>query len=141
VAVPPRAVWALRGDDAADPGLPAGTRRRAGTTGGTAEVLLVTGADLESRRRAVAQRWPDRGGLVGPVPQSATEWAAVVREATLGGLVVLLELEQPPSATTRDRITRTGHLTFVLSSDRELALDTLPDRPWSELRLDSGVAD
>ncbi len=143
VTVPPRVVWALRGDGAADPGLPAGTRRRPGTAPEdvAAELLLVTGADPQSRRRAVARRWPDRGGLVGPVPESATEWAAVVREATLGGLVVLLELEQPPTPTIRDRITNAAHLTFVLSSDRELALDTLPDRPWSELRLDSGVAD
>src|SRR5262249_29731966 len=51
------------------------------------------------------------------------------------------ELAGPPSPTARDRITAAGHLTWVLACDRELALDTLPDRPWSELRLESGTAD
>jgi hypothetical protein len=144
VAVPPRVVWALRGTDSADPGLPPGTRRWPGSApeaGGDAELLLVNGADRESRRRALVKRWPARGVLVGPVPQSATQWTAVVREATLAGLVVLLELEQPPGPDARDRIAGAAHLTWVLSSDRELPLDALPDRPWSELRLDSGVAD
>jgi len=142
-AVAPRVVWALRGDDSADPGLPAGTRRVPGTAAEVTppELLLVTGADPASRLRAAAERWPERGRLIGPVPQSPAEWAAVVREATLGGLVVVLELAGPPTPAARDRITAAGHLTWVLASDRELALDTLPDRPWSELRLDSGTAD
>src|SRR2546429_5020913 len=44
-AVAPRVVWALRGDDAADPGLPAGTRRVLGTAAEVTppELLLVTG--------------------------------------------------------------------------------------------------
>jgi hypothetical protein len=137
----PRVVWALRGADAPDPGLPAGTRRRLGTASGTPELLLVAGADAASRQQVVARRWPGRGTLAGPVPAAPAEWASVVREATLGDLAVILELDQPLPPDARERIAAATHLTWVLSSARELALDALPDRPWSEVRLDSGTAD
>jgi hypothetical protein len=138
----PRVTWALRGEDSADPGVPAGTRRVAGSApGGPPELLLVTGADAASRRRVVGRRWPDRGTLAGPLPATPAEWTAVVREATLGALVVVLDLDGPPTPVARERIAATTHLTWVLSSARELPLDTLPDRPWSEVRLDSGTAE
>jgi len=137
----PRVVWALRGDDSADPGLPAGTRRLPGSAAAEApQLLLVTGADAASRRRVVERHWPGRGTLVGPPPAMPAEWTAVVREATLGGLVVVLELEEPPTPEARARIAATTHLTWVLSSAREVPLDALPERPWSEVRLDSGTA-
>jgi hypothetical protein len=139
----PRVVWALRGDDSADPGLPAGVRRVPGSAAGESvpELLLVTGADAASRRQLVGRRWPGRGTLIGPVPATPAEWTAVVREATLEGLVVVLELDQPPAPAARERIAATTHLTWVLSSDRELPLDALPDQPWSEERPESGTAD
>jgi hypothetical protein len=137
----PRVVWGLTGDDSPDPLLPNGFRRRPGSSDGPAELLLVTGADEASRLRVVGQRWPGRGTLVGPVAQAPEEWAAVVREATLGGLVVVLELDAPPTPATRSRVASAAHLTWVLSSARELALDALPDRPWTEVRLDSGTAE
>ncbi|OLB79506.1 MAG: ATPase [Actinobacteria bacterium 13_2_20CM_2_71_6] len=144
-ALAPRVVWALRGADSPDPGLPAGTRRRPGDAKpgdveGTPELLLVTGADAVSRRRVVERRWADRGTLIAPVPAAPEEWTALVREATLAGPVVLLELDEAPSPVARERIAGTPHLTWVLSSARELPLDALPDRPWSEIRLDAGIA-
>ena len=133
----PRVSWALRGDDSADPGLPPGARRVAGPAApDPPHLLLVTGADAASRLRVVTG-----GTLISPLPATPGEWAALVREATLAGLVVVLELDQPLPPAARERIAATRHLTWVLSADKELPLDTLPDRPWSEERLDSGTAE
>jgi len=140
----PRVVWALLGEDSPDPGLPVGTRRALrppAVRRGAPELVLVTGADPVTRAAVVDRRWPDRGSLTCPVPRSPAEWAAAVREATLGDLVVVLELDEPPTPAVRDRIEAAHHVTWVLSSARELALDTLPQRAWTEVRPDSGVAD
>jgi AAA+ superfamily predicted ATPase len=138
----PRVTWAIASDDSADSALPAGTRRISGTGPGVAssEMLLVTGADTDSRLAAVRDRWPGKGLLVCPVPSSPAEWAAVIREAGVGARAIVLELTEPPSRAAADRIDRAAHLSWVLSSPRELALDALPRRPWQEVRLDSGLA-
>ncbi|NUR32018.1 MAG: ATP-binding protein, partial [Catenulispora sp.] len=159
-----RVVWALAGDDSADPGLPAGARRvdgvglpATGELGAVATqaaaapvvvepladpgLLLVTGADKDSRRAAVHRAWPGRRLLVTPPPTTPEEWSAVAREAAVGGRGVLLELPGTLDPVAADRVTALTDLSWALSSPRELALDTLPSRPWSEIRLESGVAD
>jgi hypothetical protein len=154
-----RVVWALAGDDSVDPGLPPGARRldaaapaadgaasgpTSGPTSGPAahpQLLLVAGADADSRLAAVRRTWPDRPLLVTRPPANTEEWSAVAREAAVGGRAVLLELPGPLDPLAADRVTACSHLSWALSSPRELALDTLPSRPWSELRLESGVAD
>ncbi|TCO55219.1 ATP-binding protein [Actinocrispum wychmicini] len=138
-----RVTWAMADDDSADSALPAGTRRLepVGTGAVEPQMLLVTGADADSRLTAVRDRWPGKALLVCPLPTSAAEWASVVREAGVGDRAVVLELEAPPDRKAADRIDRTTHLSWVLSSPRELALDSLPRRPWREIRLDSGLAE
>jgi hypothetical protein len=142
-ALPPRVVWHLRGDTSADPDLPAGAVRLPGSGAGSAgpALLLVNGGDRESRLRALDEHWPGRGRLVCPPPGAAAAWAAVVREATLGDLVVVLDLEAPLDAAGRDAITRADHLTWVLSSTVEQPLESLPALPWREIRVGSGQAD
>ncbi|MET0132542.1 MAG: AAA family ATPase, partial [Kibdelosporangium sp.] len=138
----PRVTWAMAGDDSADSALPAGTRRLepVGTGEVAAELLLVTGADTDSRLSAVRDRWPGKALLVCPVPAKPAEWAAVVREAGVGNRAIVLELQEPPDRAAADLIDRASHLSWVLSSPRELALDALPLRPWHEVRLDNGLA-
>ena len=65
----------------------------------------------------------------------------MVREAGVGDRAIVLELEDPPSRTAADQIDRAAHLSWVLSSPRELALDALPRRSWQEARLESGLAE
>ncbi|MEV4312506.1 ATP-binding protein [Actinocrispum sp. NPDC049592] len=137
-----RVTWAMSGDDSADSALPAGARRLepVGTGRIEPELLLVTGADEDSRLNALRERWPGKALLVCPVPSSPAEWAAVVREAGVGDRAVVLELDGPPDRKAADRIDRAAHLSWVLSSPVELALDSLPRRPWREIHLESGLA-
>jgi AAA+ superfamily predicted ATPase len=135
-----RVAWALAGDRSADPGLPAGTRCVAGTRPGEPELLLVAGADTESRLDAVRQRWPGRALLVCGLPAAPAEWAAVVREAGICGRAVVLELTGPLDQASADRVDRATHLSWAISSALELGLDTVPRRPWREIRLESGLA-
>jgi hypothetical protein len=142
-ALPSRLAWHLRGDQSLDPDLPPGVRVTPSNGSAASSgpgVVVVHGADRESRLRVVDGRWPLRGRLVTPAPATPTAWAAVVREATLGDLIVVLELDALPDADGRAQIDRAGHLTFVLSSQRELPLELLPDRPWTELTVASGDA-
>ena len=139
-----RVTWALTGDDSADPDLPPGARRLDPASPSAADepgLLLVAGADAESRLAAIRRAWPRRALLITRPPTTPAEWAAVVREATVGGRAVVLELAGPLDPIAADRITRATNLSWALGSPGELALDTLPERRWSEIRLDSGVAD
>ncbi|WP_199819813.1 ATP-binding protein [Streptomyces sp. NRRL S-118] len=138
-----RVIWALTGDGTADPGLPPGTRRVPGGAlpAAAPELLLVSGPDEASRLRAVAGHRPGQGMLISSVPSGPTAWQALVREATVEGLAVVLELAGPPDGEVRDRVDRADHLTWVLSSGTELPLDLLPRRGFTELRVDSGMAD
>ncbi|MFC6016068.1 ATP-binding protein [Plantactinospora solaniradicis] len=152
-----RVVWHLRGDSSPDVDLPAGTVRRPGDRDGVTsangvlpdgaagdagpDLLLVHGGDRESRLRMVERRWPGRGLLICAMPASTAGWAAVVREATLGNLVVVLSSDAPPDAAGADVLARSTHLAWVISSAGELPLESLPARPWQELRVASGEAD
>jgi AAA+ superfamily predicted ATPase len=122
--------------------LPAGTRfiGEPGQSSQDQELLLVAGADTESRLVAVQQRWPGRPLLVCPLPAAPAEWAAVVREAGIGGRAVVLELAGPLDRASADRVDRATHLSWAVSSAHELGLDTVPRRPWREIRLESGLA-
>ena len=173
-----RVVWALAGDDSADPGLPPGAVRLDATDADLAEadlagadradlahrvdpaapsepadrarpavppsepeLLLVVGADGDSRRAAVHRAWPGRPLLATRPPVTEQEWSAVAREAAVGGRAVLLELAGTLDAAAADRVAALTELSWALSSPHELALDTLPSRPWSEIRLESGAAE
>ncbi len=140
-----RLMWHLRDDASLDPGLPPGTVRLPGdgtaTTTRPGGLLLVNGGDRASRYRAAEQSRPGAGRLICPPPDTPAGWAAVVREATLGELMVILDLDEPLSAAGRDVVQRTGHLLWVLSSRGEMPLETVPTGPWTEIHLDAGDAD
>ncbi len=137
-----RLIWHLRGDTSPDPALPAGTTITAAASparpGG---LLLVHGGDRDSRLRAAARHHPGAGVLAGPAPENPAEWEAVVREATIGNLVVVLELPAPLGAAGRDAVARAAHLRWVLSSTGEQPLEAVPGLPWHEVRVTDGEAD
>ncbi len=139
-----RLMWHLRGDASLDRGLPPGVVRLPGAGAATARpggLLLVNGGDRASRYRAVQRHRPGAGRLVCPPPATPAEWAAVVREATLGGLAVVLDLDEPLPAAGRDVVQRADHLLWVLSSRGELPLESLPAGPWTEVHIAAADAD
>ena len=141
-----RVVWALAGDDSPDPGLPPGAVRLDAAdpqAPDSAEpgLLLVSGSDADSRLAAVRRAWPGRRLLVTRPPATEQEWSAVAREAAVGGRAVLLRLTGTLDPAAADRVATLTELSWAFSSPRELALDTLPARPWSEVRLESEAAD
>jgi hypothetical protein len=141
VSAAARVAWALVGDDAGDPDLPLGTERLiVGNEPGTSDLVLVTGPDRATRLGAAAERCAGAAFLVSSVPELAAGWDALVREATVMGAGVILEVGGELSPDARDRIERADHLAWAVSSPTELAVESVPRRPWLELRIEDGAA-
>lgn len=141
VRVEPGVLWAVLGDGSLDAELPDGVEVLEGGAGGAgAAVLLVPGTDPVRRRQtALDHAAADRLLVVAP-PADDGAWRAVVREATLSGAGVLLELDDHLPAAARRWIERAQHLTWVLASRTELPVDDLPRRPWREERPPAAAA-
>jgi hypothetical protein len=142
VAVPGPVAWNFAGDRGFDPDLP--DRHRLISAGvppvGARELLLLSGADRETRIQIALQRF---GGavLVTPVPETVPQWDAVVRMSTLGMMGVVLELPADPLPALAVRyLERATHLSWALSSEVEQPLESLPNRSWVELKVDAGIA-
>jgi len=137
-ALAPRTAWALAGDTAPDPQLlPAASTLTAEVDGDGAQLVLVTGGDRVSRRRAALRHCAGSAFLVTPAPDDPAGWKAVVREATVAGLGVVLEVERELSALGRQQIESAGsHLAWAVCSPHEMALESVPDRPWLEVRAE-----
>ncbi len=117
VQLAPSVGWALVGDESRDAGVPAAAFVVNGAPVGTDRVVVVHGDDRVRRLETGLHRSWATGALVVPMPASNEEWEAIVREATLRGLGVILEVgEDGLSATALRWITRSDHLGFVVSS-------------------------
>jgi hypothetical protein len=137
VEVPERVVWALTGDTAPDPGLPSLAELLPATDSPDQDgvrLLLVTGGDRTSRLGVARTHCAAASLLVTPLPDGTTEWDAVVREATVSGAAVFLEVDGGVSPVARRQITRTPHLTWLVGSSHEIPVETLPDVEWREVR-------
>ncbi len=143
-SVHPAVAWALHGDRSLDPDLPGDRRivQPAGLDPAGDGLVLVSGGDRTLRLRLALEHAAGAGFLVCSLPAGPTEWEAVVREATISGLGVVLELggdaELPASA--RLWIQRAAHVAWALSAPAELPLESVPERPWREVRADAREA-
>jgi hypothetical protein len=141
-----RVSWALSGAGPLDPGLPPGARvipgeHPAAPAGGEpAPVRLVHGGDPDSRVLAARAALGNRACLVLRSPASAAEWNAAIREATVSGLAVLVELAGPPPPEAAHVVDGSAHLAWAWCSPAELPLDCLPRRPWRELPVPDPAA-
>lgn len=135
VAVAASVIWALAGDPTPDPHLPVAFERHGATPAvdGASGSVLVTGRDRVRRREAGARRGAARRYIVGPAPDDDAGWAAVVREATLLGAGVMVELDHGITPVGRRWIDRARHLCWVLLARHSLDLDALPRRDWVEV--------
>ncbi len=143
VALAPRVLWALAGDDSPDPTLPHGctlqpaTERREGTP---PRLLLVYGGD-RAQRRGEAGRGTGLPLLVTTVPANEEGWRALVREATVRGAGIVLEVEEPRLPVTAAHwIRRADHLSWVVASGTPVEIRTLPEVPWVERALEARMA-
>jgi hypothetical protein len=137
VAVPPSVTWAFVGDTSLDPDLPIGVRMIPGSPSSRSSggVVIVAGGDRESRVREAQRRLGDGPAMFCRPPDSPQAWDAIVREATMAGLGVILELADRLPPDGRERMERADHLGWAVTSPSDLPLDDMPACPWSETTL------
>jgi len=143
VTVHPGVVWALMGDASPDPDLPIGVTLVDGADFATPEpgaeqrietgLLVVVGPDRMRRREAaVNSSMIDRFICCSP-PDNDREWSALVREATITGRGLLIEVDDHLDAITQRWLRRATHLVWVVSARSGPPIDQFPDRPWAEI--------
>ncbi len=140
VAVPPNLVWAVSGLHETDPDLPDGAEYVdlwSDGVGVPEEIggepfVAVTGVDRRLRWIEAARRGITGRVLVVPAPVEARAWAAVVREATLTGRTVIVEVDDALPPAGRRWIDRADHLGWIISSQREVPVSSMPTRAWVE---------
>jgi len=137
--------WYLAGDTSPDPARPKGVELlpaivRRGAKEAPPQVLLTHGADKTSRRLEAARQTGVT--LLASVPASDDDgWRALVRDTTIRGAGILLEIDEPRlPAPAAHWIDRAAHLTWVISSKTPIEVRTLPTRPWSERALRTRMA-
>lgn len=135
MALHPGVMWALVGDGSPDPELPAGTVIHMSAThptqrGDAPGLVIVNGIDRIRRRQVGADTAAEQQYLCAAVGDDATQWAALVREATITGSGVVVEIELALPPVGRDWIERASHLSWVVSSPSGPNLAELPDRAW-----------
>jgi AAA+ superfamily predicted ATPase len=140
VAVASTVMWWLSGAPARDPDLPAGTEELEGAVANGAAgparrtdprtVAVVSCPDRLRRLHAARDALGGGNCLVVSPPDDPGAWDAVIRQATLEGLDVVLEVASELTPAARDRVDRATHLSWGITSPADLPLATLPRRPW-----------
>jgi hypothetical protein len=145
-----RIVWDAVGRAPIDPDLPLGFRyrsplkseRQGPPTDPTIgpELLLIHGADPETRRLSAAAAHADHPLFHGSPPADPEGWSSLAREAVASSATVLLEAAGPLDALATTWLERADRVRWAVSSDRELPSDSLPHRRWHEISMTDGEA-
>ena len=139
----PGVVWALLGDASADPKLPAdvepfeiddaeadmltaGDDRRS-------ELLVVNGTDSMRRRQHGAAWSPAQRFLCADAPDNDDAWSALVREATITGRGLIIEVGSSLTQLGRQWIERAHHLAWVLTTKSGPPVAEMPRRSWMDI--------
>ncbi|MCR1782752.1 ATP-binding protein [Nocardioides carbamazepini] len=143
IRLAPSLVWALAGDAAPDPDLPLGSHWATGDAAAEQApgLVLVTGPDRVRRRELGMRHCPVGSVLVSPAPADGAGWAALVREATIAGAGIVLELEEGLPEPGRRWIERATHLRWVVTGRDELMLTEMPARHRIELTATGDMVD
>lgn len=144
IAVAPAVVWALIGATSSDPDLPMVDElelpERGDDTGEAATIVVVTGADPARRRRAGAAATMADRFLACRAPDTVDEWAALVREATITGRGLIVEIDDGLPDVGRRAIERSDHLVWVITATHPPVLRELPRRAWVAVEVPSREA-
>ncbi len=136
VLVPESVIWTLLGDDSFDAALPMDADVLSAPPGeiGSERLVFAVGQDLVRRLQAAVTVALGTTFLAVDVPDDETAWRAIVREATMAGIGVVLRVTDVLPPRARHWIERADHLVWAVSSPVELSLDHMPRRPWVEVR-------
>jgi AAA+ superfamily predicted ATPase len=145
VALHQSVVWSLLGDSSPDPDLPVGVttlerddRSAPDPTADLSDLVVVSGPDRMRRRQdGIARSLGDRF-LCCNVPASDTEWSALVREATITGRGIVVDLSGPVMPAMRRWLEHSRHVSWVVSAKSAPAIDELPECSWTEVVSDAG---
>lgn len=134
-------VWSLLGVQDRDPELPIDIEHISGVAGsGDAQVILVAGPDRSARRRRALMRLGAERAIALKGTDESTNWAAVVREATLCGAAVLVDVVDSVPPRIKWWIERANHLRWGILSENQIPLEQLPDRAWVDDQISDRVA-
>jgi AAA+ superfamily predicted ATPase len=137
----PSLVWSLLGVQDRDPELPIDIEHISGVAGsGDAQVILVAGPDRSARRRRALMRLGAERAIALKGTDESTNWAAVVREATLCGAAVLVDVVDSVPPRIKWWIERANHLRWGILSENQIPLEQLPDRAWVDDQINDRVA-
>ena len=141
VALDQGVIWTLKGDDSPDPDLPIGLTildlDPADGNNDIATFVVVTGTDKMRRRQAAADHAVGWRFMCCDIPTSDAEWSALVREATITGRGVVLEIGDTLDPSAQRWLERSSHLVWALSAQNAPPVEQLPGRPWTEVRAPS----
>jgi len=136
VALHRSVVWSLVGDTSPDPDLPIDLTTFAtgdGDGDGDGELVVVTGGDRRRRRHVGALAAFGDRFLCADAPASDIEWAALIREATITGRGLIIEVADELTPMMRRWLTHANHLVWVVSSRSGPPVDQMPERQWTEV--------
>ena len=135
VSVHTTVLWALAGDSLPDPDLPPkAVLIERDPRDDTSTSVLIVGEDSTRRRTTMLANLAGRSVLIVPEPTDDEGWAAAIREATLAGASLAIELKDTLTPRISRRLEDAAHLGLGLSSASEIDADLLPPRAWVEFR-------
>ncbi len=135
--------WMLAGDRSLDEGLPVGARIEVtDQEPGKSGLVFVTGGDVTARRHGALAALAASAFVVAGLPRDDTGWDALIRQATVAGLGVVVELDTGEGLPSRgaSAIERSPHLPWAITSPHELPIDSLPRRQHDDLLIDETVS-
>ena len=133
VRVDDTVLWGIAGDSRPDPFLPVGSRLVERSSSGDHTSLLVTGDDPTRRRTLLLNELAGGPVLVVRDPVEAVQWDAAVREATLSGAALVVELTNTLSPMASATLDDAHHLVIGLSTSAGIDPEVLPRRAWKEM--------
>ena len=135
--------WMLAGDRSLDAELPIGARIEVrDEEPGESGLLFVSGADVTARRGGAIAALAANAFLVTPPPADDAGWDALVRQATVAGLGIVVELDTGEGLPARGAtvVERTPHLPWAITSPHELPIDSLPRREHDDVLIDEAAS-
>ncbi len=142
VALHPGVLWALIGDASPDPDLPDGAssfEHGAAASGDIGDFVIVNGPDRVRRWQAAATHTAAGRFLCADAPDSEPAWAALVREATITGRGLIIEVAAGLPPAGRRWIDRARHVVWVLSAVNGPPASELPERRWIDVLADDAA--